>query len=532
MQLGCNCSGVEVKDATQLHQWSKNMRETDLEPLGPLLPFESSNHFLSRSESTPATRGCAVSARANVLNVLNVRFKALGWNGFQPLPLGINCERSARFLALALFCFGGLLPSAQAESQLDLRVSLILEGIYFHRLSEGNDEPAGFGHGHDHGHGHSHGHGHHHDHGLDEGFNLGHSELAIEARMGEWLEGALMLGFDDKSVEVEEVYLRTLSLPAGLQLKGGKFLSDIGYINSHHNHDWDFVDRPLFSEFLFGHHGLQDVGVQLSYVPATPWYTRLGLEAFQGDNSEGIARFDDSVPVEQKSGPRLFTAFARTGPDLGAAHALQIGASAGFLRDYGRLEEHGSHGHALVGDGWFSGIDAVYRHYAGRSYGHGDWRVGGEYFLVSRNVDEYLESQGGRWIRRGNYTERQDGLYLQAVYGLQPRWEAGVRAEALGLTNRVVDFHPTRLESLATSYRYSAQLTFRPVEPLVLRAQINYDDFAHHAHDHGHGAGHGHHQQGHGDHNHGHHSHGGSGSGLGFLFQVNVALGAHGAHRF
>nr|WP_043740780.1 hypothetical protein [Thioalkalivibrio nitratireducens] len=409
--------------------------------------------------------------------------------------------------------FVAMLNSAQAEDPLDISVSLILEGIYYQRLSEGNEEPAGFGHDHGHGHGHHHGH----DHGLDEGFNLGHSELAVEARMGDWLEGALMLGFDDKNVEVEEAYLRTLSLPAGLQLKGGKFLSDIGYINSHHNHDWDFVDRPLFSEFLFGHHGLQDVGVQLSFVPATPWYTRLGVEAFQGDEDEGIARFDDGIPVDRESGPRLFTAFAKTGPDLGADHALQLGASAGFLRDHGRLEDHGAHGHAVVGDGWFAGVDAVYRHYAGRSYGHGDWRVGGEYFLVSRNVDEYLQGHGG-WTRRGNYTERQDGLYLQAVYGFLPRWEAGLRAEALGLTNRVVDFHPTRLESLDASYRSAAQVTFRPVEPLFLRAQIHYDDFAHHGHDHGH--------------DHDHQGHGGSGSGLGFLFQINVALGAHGAHRF
>ena len=414
----------------------------------------------------------------------------------------------------------GSVGPLQADVLPDISISLILEGIYFNRLSKGVENPAGFGHGHDHDHGH--GHGHDHDHDLDEGFNLGHSELAIEARLGDWLDGVLMLGFDDRHVEVEEAYLRTLSLPAGLQLKGGKFLSDIGYINSHHNHDWDFVDRPLFSEFLFGHHGLQDVGMQLSYVPATPWYTRLGVEAFQGDGDEGVARFDGGIPVDQKSGPRLFTAFAKSGPDLGADHALQLGVSAGFLRDYARLEDHGAHGHALVGDGWFAGIDTVYRHYAGRSHGHGDWRVGGEYFLVSRNVDEYLQRNDGGWTRRSNYTERQDGMYLQAVYGFLPRWEAGLRAEALGLTNRVMDFHPTRLESLDASYRYAAQVTFRPIEPLFLRAQINYDDFAHHAHDHGDGHGQG----------HDHHGHGGSGSGLGFLLQVNVALGAHGAHRF
>ena len=55
------------------------------------------------------------------------------------------------------------------------------------------------------------------------------------------------------------------------------------------------------------------------------------------------------------------------------------------------------------------------------------------------------------------------------------------------------------------SYRYSAMLTFRPIEPVFLRAQLNHNDFA---------------------------DEDGRDRGMDFMLQLNVALGAHGAHRF
>ena len=431
---------------------------------------------------------------------------------------------SIRFIwigAAALLWVGSpSLSSAQSTPEsgqpFDLGISLILDGIHFSALRKGNEEPAGFGHAHDHGHGHGHGH----DHGFNEGFNLGHSELAFEARLGDVLDGVVLIGFDSNHIELEEAYVMTRSLPAGWQLTGGKFLSEIGYINNRHSHDWNFVDRPLVNEFLFGDHGLQDIGLRATYIPPTAWYTRFGLELLQG-SGEGIDRFDSGVPVGRRDGPRIVTAFVKTGPDLGTDHAIQVGASAGYVAQYARLDDHGSHAHALEGDLWFGGVDATYKYDSGRLYGHGDWRITGEYFLAYRSVDEFIQQGHGdhpTWRRRDNHSERQDGVYLEAVYGFMPRWQLGLRAEALGLTNRVTDFHPTAVVSRDASYRYSAQVTFRPIEPVFLRGQLSYSDFAtaEHNHDHGHS-----------------HDHGGdTGSGLALFFQVNIALGAHGAHRF
>lgn len=379
-----------------------------------------------------------------------------------------------------------------AQQATDLSLSLILDGVYFNELSRSHREPAGFG-VHDHGHDHDHGGGY------EEGFNLGHSELVVGARLGEYMDGVLKLEFDEHDLEVAEAYVRTRSLPAGFQLKAGKFLSEVGYINSRHPHEWDFVDRPLVNEYLFGDHGLQEIGVQANYLPATAWFTRLGVEFLQG-NGEGVNLFDEG-PRDERSGPRVMTAFAKTGPDLGAAHALQFGISGGYSTQYARVDE--ADGHAVEGDGWFTGVDAVYKYDAGRSDGQGNVRLAGEYFYTRRSVHFYEEA-GGEWLREDPFSERQDGIYLEAVYGVAPRWELGMRLEALGLTNKAVDLEDEALKSFATSYRQSAMVSFRPIEPVILRAQLNHNDYA---------------------------EEDGRERGLGFMLQLNVVLDGPDRHH-
>ncbi|MFN2349349.1 MAG: zinc-regulated TonB-dependent outer membrane receptor [Thioalkalivibrio sp.] len=412
-----------------------------------------------------------------------------------------------RFSAAAagLALVAPLASGAQTQDSVDLKLSLILEGIYFNELREGHRDPAGFG-GHEHGDDHDHGHGD----GYDEGFNMGHSELVIEGRLGEFMEGVLNLGFTDSDLEVEEAYLRTRSLPAGFQIKAGKFFSDVGYINSSHPHSWDFVDRPLVNEYLFGDHGLQEIGVQATWLAPTRTYTRLGLELLQGETS-GVANYlgaRDDVEgtariLEDTEGPRLITAFAKFAPDLGADHALQYGVSGGYARRFQETEEHSSRYEDWNGTAWFAGLDAIYKYDAGGSYGHGNWRLQSEYFYREIDVDRRDVSFDGLTVsNEQRFKNKQDGIYLQGVYGVAPRWEAGLRAEALGLSNEV---GRGAGDSLDTSYRYSAMVTFRPIEPVFLRAQINHNDFA---------------------------EEDGRERGLDFMLQLNVALGAHGAHRF
>jgi hypothetical protein len=77
------------------------------------------------------------------------------------------------------------------------------------------------------------------------GFSLGESEVSLAANIDPSLQGFLDFSMkDDNSLSVEEAYIQTKDLPYGVTLKGGRFLSGIGYLNERHAHDWSFSTRP------------------------------------------------------------------------------------------------------------------------------------------------------------------------------------------------------------------------------------------------------------------------------------------------
>ncbi|RFA27046.1 zinc-regulated TonB-dependent outer membrane receptor [Alkalilimnicola ehrlichii] len=407
-------------------------------------------------------------------------------------------------------------------------ISVILDGVFYWDDEDGDiPTPAGFGGGH-----HHHGHGHDHAHGeLDQGFNLRETEIVFAAAIDNYLDAVVTLAIEgDSGIEVEEAYAVTRALPAGFQMKFGKFLSDVGYINKQHPHDWDFVDRPLMNELLFGDHGLQEKGVQVSWVPATPFYTRLGVEVLQGETS-GVAnyvgsgrheivgyaegtggtpdrlRWRTNYGLDDVDGPRLFTGFAKFAPDLGYEHALQVGVFGGYARSFQDVETHSSgRVEAWDGDGWFAGTDWVYRYDAGRSYGHGDWRLQAEYMYRRLSLD-YFEGVPGEVGSttspefQNRETRKNDGLYIQAVYGFAPRWSAGLRYDVVGLTNN------DGYDSFDESHRYSANVTFTATEFSRFRLQVNHGRYEE-------------------DDDHGH------GDFTQVMLQYNLSLGAHGAHSF
>ena len=389
-------------------------------------------------------------------------------------------------------------------TQFNPQISVILDGVYYGASRE-VEGPAGFGDGHDHGHGH----GHDHAHGLEEGFNLRETEITMSASIDNYLDGVVTLALEGSSgIEVEEAYLLTRALPAGLQIKAGRFLSDIGYINRQHPHDWLFVDRPLVSELLFGDHGLQDNGLQVSWLAPLPFFTRVGVEVLQGE--EGIANYIGEGPLKEKSGPRLVTGFAKVSPNLGFNHAAQFGLSGGYADAFQQQEVHSSgRSENIDGRSWFAGVDAIYKYDAGGTYGHRNWVLQGEYYFREVDADYRNIDQADVLLDQFASRSRQDGLYVQAVYGFAPRWNAGLRAEAVGLTNKSLETNSNRsnFESFDASYRYAAQVSFAPTEFSRLRLQVNLNDYAHDDGDHAHDA-------------------------WEVMLQYNVSLGSHGAHQF
>lgn len=85
-------------------------------------------------------------------------------------------------------------------------------------------------------------------------------------------------------IELEEGYLTTQSLPAGLQLKAGKFRSAWGKINPIHPHALPFIDVPNAYANYLGDEGLNDAGLSLSWLVPNPldFYQELTIEVTQG----------------------------------------------------------------------------------------------------------------------------------------------------------------------------------------------------------------------------------------------------------
>jgi hypothetical protein len=84
-------------------------------------------------------------------------------------------------------------------------------------------------------------------------------------------------------VDVEEGYLTTLSLPARLQLKVGKFKEALGRINTVHAHALPFIDMPNAFVNYFGEEGLNDDGASLSWLlPNKAFYQELIFQVTAG----------------------------------------------------------------------------------------------------------------------------------------------------------------------------------------------------------------------------------------------------------
>ena len=296
------------------------------------------------------------------------------------------------------------------------------------------------------------------------GFSLREVELAFSGAVDPYFDVWATFGISEDAIETEEVYVQTRRFLPGTQVKFGQFLSGVGYLNRQHRHQWDFVDAPVPYAALFGS-SLEEVGVQVTWLPATRVYTQFGFEALQGDNGLIANQLADeySGVLEETPGPRLFTGFLKMSPDLGYSNTLQAGVSIARSRSHQEADAEGS---VYDGTAWFLGTDWIWRYDSARPYGEGDLTVQGEYIYRSKTLDLVSVAD------LQDTTFQQDGLYAQVVYGVGPRWTLAGRIDAAGLRNRVDT--PTTTMDLGATTRYSVNATFNPTEFSRLRVQYNH----------------------------------------------------------
>jgi len=372
--------------------------------------------------------------------------------------------------------------SVSAGNAFNPSISIILDGVFYQDNQNGQadtllNEVDGTSHLHNHS---EEDHGHEHS-GLEEGFNLRETELTISATVDNYFDAAANLALTSSgSVEIEEAWFQTRKLPAGLKIKAGKFLSGIGYLNDSHPHSWDFTDQNLAYRNLLGVHGLQDTGLQLTWLPDLSVYTLFGVEALQGSQEKFGSLVEDGEGLnEHEAGPRLITAFAKVAPDLGYSHALQLGSWIALAKQH--QEQHGDADtevpvHTVQGDAQMVGFDAVYKYDNSAAHGEGDFKLQAEYLLQKKDLNMAFHAENPSVVGAERaFTE--DGFYMQGVYGIAARWQLGLRYDVVGLTNELKSAGNT-LTDWDNSDRWTLAMTWSPTEFSRLRFQYASADLS------------------------------------------------------
>ena len=284
--------------------------------------------------------------------------------------------------------------------------------------------------------------------GTPEGFGLGETEVAISANIDDLFYGKVTTVLEvqdgETEVELEEAFIQTLGLPAGMGVRGGRFLSDIGYLNNQHPHSDSFVERPGVYRAFLGNHYF-DTGLRFNYLAPTDIYWLLGTEAFAGNS----LRAADETGERDYDAVGVYTAYTKLGGDIGDSSSWQLGLN--YLRnENGRLsahEEHDevipedesahtedAHGHshdvAYTGENMY-GVDLVYKWAPQGNYKYQHLTLSGEYFRVMDFKPQELHLQEDSH-EAGNDQDEQSkdymqGWYASAVYQFSPNWSAGVR---------------------------------------------------------------------------------------------------------
>ena len=347
---------------------------------------------------------------------------------------------------------------------------------------------------------------------IPRGFSLGETELALAGTVDNLFraEARLVLSQNgqDFSAAMEEAFFETLGMPAGLKIKGGKFFSNVGYLNNKHPHEWDFVDLPLVYQAFFGGQ-LNNAGAQFSWVaPIDTLYLKLGGEVGQGMSYPNGNNYNENKP-------RLGTVFAKLGGDIGIESSWLGGlsyvtASTGDRPRLSALNETDTFD--FTGSTNVLIADFVYKWAPNGNANRQNFKLQGEAFWNTQKGSATITSPSAYGSCAtpclGNaYTNTQSGFYVQAIYQFMPNWRLGYRFDQLYGGNSAYGFSAGALTGTALeSYnpmRNTVMLDWANSEYSMFRLQLAQDT-----------------------------TYGPGKTNNQLFLQYVMSLGAHGAHRF
>jgi hypothetical protein len=338
------------------------------------------------------------------------------------------------------------------------------------------------------------------------GFTLQQGELSLAGAVDPYFIGEAHAVFTDSSVELEEAFFVTTSLPWDLQVRGGYFLTDFGRINPFHPHAWTYQDQPVIITRMFGGEGLRSPGLEVNWLAPLPWFSLLTAGMQDGDESDLSVSFLNSEggiggrPAVTADVHNLsdFIYLARWANSWD--FTPEITGLIGFSGLYGSNSTGNDNPETFIYGtdltfkwrpvqnfrGWPFVVwqtEAIKRDYTADWFlagtelggdgggGHGHEHGGGE--EEPADEDPFPNNLPGGILR--DY-----GFYSYVLYGFAYQWAAGMRVEyATGSGQSVMDgmlvsrqTDPFRGDRL----RISPLLIYQPSEFSRIRLQYNYDN--------------------------------------------------------
>jgi hypothetical protein len=266
-------------------------------------------------------------------------------------------------------------------------------------------------------------------------------------------------------------------------VKGGRYFSNVGYLNGFHRHADDFADRPLPYQSFFGGQYIAD-GVQMVWLAPTSMFVELGTELNWGSGFPMSGNGDSS--------PDAWTLFGKIGGDVGNSNSWQAGISYVAVDIIDRnVSDDATPGESFSGDSELSIVDFVWKWSPQGNPTIHNLKLQGEYFH-RREKGEFASAA---------YDGSQDGWYLQGAWQFRQGWRLGARYDEVNSDNGPL-FAGTVLEDPTwTPRRSSLMVDWSASEFSRLRLQF-VDDRVQAISD----------KQ--------------------LVLQYLMSLGAHGAHRF
>ncbi len=311
-------------------------------------------------------------------------------------------------------------------------------------------------------------------------FTLGESELVIAGNIDPMFRGQLIVALppdSDESPQVEEAFIQTLGLSNGFNVKAGRFLSGIGYMNEQHAHAWDFSDAPLPYKAFLGNQ-LRNDGVQVKWLAPTDTFIELGFEAARGNHFPSTDT--------GKNGVQSSALFAHVGGDWNASHNWRAGLSyvttRPQARSYTDVDGAGFEtGNTFSGRSHLWIADAIWK-WAPNGNSHDTaLTLQAEYFQRKEDGTLGVDSTaaGGALSASDSYRATQSGGYAQAVYKFAPGWRVGYRLDRLnhGTVNLGTNLNPADLPILAAHdpSRNTLMVDWSPSEFSRVRLQYAQD---------------------------------------------------------